>query len=206
MWKPDNYPSTGLSHSFLNWLSQSWTEVRKKKKKKSQSKSDFQTAGCKLWKKNAFILFLTCTQNQTHMYSVYFLLSACVGERMNMNACVCVCYTSPRGSGPHTLVRHGAGSDCCRSAGGPGSRCRSWCCRETRKSRESMLRFYGDTQSNISLRYFSHWWRSDGCWKNTTDYSERILTKGPQYDVMQLGAKLFITGNTKLIFINSESC
>lgn len=49
--------------------------------------------------------------------------------------------TSPRGSGPHTLVRRGVASGCCRSAGGPGSRCRSWCCRGTRKSRESTLRF-----------------------------------------------------------------
>lgn len=164
MWKPDNYPSTGLSHSFLNWLSQSWTEVRGKKikrnKKKSQPESCLQTAGCKLWNKKAYFLFYDVHANP-NAFTAWIRFHWDTG--MNVWTCnrLCVCrcahYTSPRGSGPHTLVRHGEGSGCCRSAVGPGSRCRSWCCRETRRSRVSRLRFYGDKQSCISLSYnFSH--------------------------------------------------
>lgn len=60
---------------------------------------------------------------------------------------LCVRRTSPRGSGPHTLVLRGEASGCCKSAGGPGSRCRSWCCRGTRKSRGSRLRSWAEGET-----------------------------------------------------------
>lgn len=152
MWKPDNYPSTGLSHSFLNWLSQSWTEVREKKKRKEKVTVKVNCT-LQIMEQNGLFSFFLHAQK----YGMFLLYSLHVNECIT--TCVCVCYTSPRGSGPRILVRRGEGLGCCRSAAGPGSQCRSWCCRETRKSRESTLRFYEDTQSNITL---SHWW------KNTT--------------------------------------
>ena len=113
--------------------------------------------------------------------------------------CVCVCrcahYTSPRGSGPHTLVRRGEGSGCCRSAVGPGSRCRSWCCRETRRSRESRLRFYGDMQSCISLSYnFSHRQKDNNKVRarRKSHYSHELITPWGMTLLSQRGLKIWL--------------
>lgn len=47
--------------------------------------------------------------------------------------------TFPPCSGPRTHALHAWAQGCCRSAAAPGSQCHKWCCRETRRSRESSL-------------------------------------------------------------------